>query len=87
MSRTKRRSSGNGVEWAEPPASISYSGRHAVLWATLKAHPGKWAIFKRKFTGSTSSYGKGKPDFEFTLRTEPDGTRTCYVRFVGKTGR
>lgn len=61
------------IEWKEPtlPRPIgSTRSIYAEFWEALRENPGRWAIFRRGFKGSTGCYKKNHPGFEFLLRTE-----------------
>ncbi len=71
------------IEWREPPVPKFGGRKHQEFLTELKRRPKKWALFQRKFRSASSSYAAIHPGFEFVIRTESDGTRTCYARYIG----
>ena len=61
------------IEWKQittPRRSGGFQSKYTEFWETLRANPGKWAIFRRGFKGSTGCYQKNHPGFQFMVRTE-----------------
>lgn len=77
------------VEWEDPPPpnrrrkSNSYTTRFIEQ---LRAHPGKWAVYKRgvRTSSSVSAYKLAYPYTEWVTRNDDTGTKTLYARWVGE---
>lgn len=79
------------LKFSDPPARRGGpSGRHTDFAAELRKFPNRWALADESVTNSSAANtvhrfkrGMYGPGFEACSRTNPDGTASVYVRFVG----
>jgi hypothetical protein len=84
------------IVWEDPPPKslgVANQPQWPARLAPLREHPGKWARirdYKNRNAASTSAnylrkraIGFDPTEFEFTCRTEADGTGVLYARYIG----
>lgn len=82
------------MQWEDPPARPKPPGRsgwYAEFFDALRANPGRWAVWpvESKYATVTTRIKQGAysgivaGEFDAVLRTQPDGTRKFWVRYIG----
>ena len=79
---------GDLLRWMEPPPIRHGGGKPPQEWlATLRQHPKKWALIRRRKFPISTTFFKRHFGYEFIVRHMADGDYGLFARYVGGTAR